>query len=218
MLARGMRLWFEREPGQLVRVWSQDASVGDRHYCDVLLEVPTPHGRRQIYLLTLITEQFAREQDALAFEFGEPDMLGLGIEMSQLEDPFCRPTIRWPELLDPDEIVRAVKAWWGRFWPDWDVRLEWGARGEQTHLWEGAPIADVASLIQSGITYCDVLLQCDTRLLSEVESWAQHYDAKSVREVGNFMIAIERLPVSGLSKLSQTWPDLEYIAVASPEL
>jgi len=213
VLATGMERWLKSPGPSRVLVWSEDASMGERHYCDVQVEVSTRYGSRQVYLMSLITDEFVRSQEEIARDFGEEE-LDSGVQFSHVEDPFSNPLVRWPDPVDPDEVVRAVRGWTNRFWPDWEVDLVWGEVGDETHLWEGVADADV--LLSGEITHCDVLLQCDSRLLGDVLKWASTYSAESVSEVGDYMLAIKRLPTSALPHLAKTWPDLHYVPVPCP--
>lgn len=216
VLAKGMKQWFMMEPGQVVHVFSLDAHAGDRHYCDVQIEIVTPERRRQVYLMTLITKQYAREQDAMAFEFGEPSGLDLGVPMKHLGDPFQNPTIQWPRLLDEVEVVKAVEAWKERYWPDWKATLVWGELHDVSHVLEGPTMGALSPALREGVTHCDVLLQCDARLLDDVKAWAATYGVLGVQVVGEFLISITMLPAVALDRLEDALPDIPYIAVPTP--
>jgi hypothetical protein len=215
VLAQGLWELFRQQPAT-VYVWSEDIAVGDQHYCDVQFEVPMAEGpNRQVYVMTLITDQHAREQEAMAQDFEGIDLIDAGLPIDLLEDPFTMPTVRWDVPLTRKEVLSAVRAWATKFWPDWEVTLVWGEVTPLDHLWEGVDIRGMEPQALTDITHCDVLLQVEEGLLYEVKRWAEQRKIHT-HCVGESLIALIKCSREHLEDLEEVWPSFEYIAVPTP--
>jgi len=194
----GMRLWLESMPAT-IRIHDHPMPSSEQvvEHTTVQFELPLGDGTSSlVYLMTLVTPHFATCEKPI---LGEDDF-DCSIQLSDLDDPFGRPTVIWDTpSLSREEVLKAVRAWSTRFWPDFECDFVFERDREESPV--GAK--------------CRVLLQCDEGEVEGIQAWAIERNCTNVWVSQNQMMLLDGFLVTLLASLTSEWPDLFFFDFGS---